>query len=55
MDGFERNRRLRASHLAIDMLITAHAVSVGAILVTNDKAFSHVADLSAILNWATDR
>lgn len=39
----------------LDMLIAAHAVSVGAILVTNDKAFSHVSELSAILNWATDR
>ena len=54
--------RLRAKQEAagkplgnLDMLIAAHAVSVGAILVTNDKTFSHVADLSAILNWATDR
>jgi tRNA(fMet)-specific endonuclease VapC len=39
----------------LDMLIAAHAVSVGAILVTNDKAFSHVADLPGILSWATDR
>lgn len=38
----------------LDMLIAAHAISVGAILVTNDKAFSHVADLSGTLNWATD-
>jgi tRNA(fMet)-specific endonuclease VapC len=54
--------RLRAKQEAagkpvgnLDMLIAAHAVSVGAILVTNDKAFSHVADLPRILNWATDR
>ena len=39
----------------LDLLIAAHAVSVGAILVTNDKAFSHVADLPGILNWAIDR
>jgi tRNA(fMet)-specific endonuclease VapC len=39
----------------LDMLIAAHAVSVGAILVTNDKTFSHVTDLLGILNWATDR
>ena len=39
----------------LDMLIAAHAVSVGAILVTNDKAFSHVCDLPGILSWATDR
>jgi tRNA(fMet)-specific endonuclease VapC len=54
--------RLRAKQEAagkplgnLDMLIAAHAVSVGAILVTNDKAFSHVTDLTAILNWATDQ
>ena len=54
--------RLRAKQEAVgkplgnlDMLIAAHAVSVGAILVTNDKAFSHVADLPGILSWATDR
>jgi tRNA(fMet)-specific endonuclease VapC len=54
--------RLRATQEAagktlgnLDMLIAAHAVSVGAILVTNDKAFSHVPNLSRIVNWATDR
>ena len=53
--------RLRAKQEAavkplgnLDMLIAAHAVSVGAILVTNDKAFSYVSDLSGTLNWATD-
>jgi tRNA(fMet)-specific endonuclease VapC len=43
----------------LDMLIAAHAVSVGAILVTNDKAFLdlaylHVSGLSATVNWATE-
>jgi tRNA(fMet)-specific endonuclease VapC len=43
----------------LDMLIAAHAVSVGAILVTNDKAFSETGSLdasglSATMNWATD-
>lgn len=38
----------------LDMLIAAHAVSVGAILVSSDKAFSHVSDLTATVNWATD-
>ncbi len=54
--------RLRAKQEAagkplgnLDMLIAAHAVSAGAILVTNDRAFSHAAELPAILNWATDR
>jgi tRNA(fMet)-specific endonuclease VapC len=54
--------RLRANQEAagktlgnLDMLIAAHAVSIGAILVTNDKALSHVPNLSGIVNWATDR
>ena len=38
----------------LDMLIAAHAIAVGAILITNDKAFAHVADLASITNWATD-
>jgi tRNA(fMet)-specific endonuclease VapC len=37
----------------LDMLIAAHAVSVGAHLVTHDKAFSQVEGLS-IVDWATD-
>jgi tRNA(fMet)-specific endonuclease VapC len=38
----------------LEMLIAAHAVSVGAVLVTNDKAFQHVDDLHATENWAMD-
>jgi tRNA(fMet)-specific endonuclease VapC len=38
----------------MDMLIAAHAVSMGAILVTNDKAFGYVEDLHASVNWASD-
>ena len=38
----------------MDTLIAAHAVSIGAILVTNDKAFGYVEDLHASVNWATD-
>jgi tRNA(fMet)-specific endonuclease VapC len=38
----------------LDMLIAAHAIALGAILVTNDNAFAHVPDLSATVNWATD-
>jgi tRNA(fMet)-specific endonuclease VapC len=38
----------------LDMQIAAHAVAVGAVLVTNDKAFRHVADLGKTVNWATD-
>ena len=36
-----------------DMQIAAHAIALGAILVTNDNAFHHVPDL-AVENWATD-
>jgi tRNA(fMet)-specific endonuclease VapC len=38
----------------LDMLIAAHAIAVGAILVTKDNAFSRVADLRKTVNWATD-
>jgi len=38
----------------LDMQIAAHAISLGAILVTNDKAFHQVPDLLSIENWATD-
>jgi tRNA(fMet)-specific endonuclease VapC len=38
----------------MDMQIAAHAIVVGAVLVTNDKAFAHVDDLHATVNWATD-
>jgi tRNA(fMet)-specific endonuclease VapC len=53
--------RLRASQEAIgktlgplDIQIAAHAISLGAILVTNDKAFHQVPDLIGIENWASD-
>jgi len=38
----------------LDMQIAAHALSLGAILVTNDQAFHQVPDLMAVENWATD-
>lgn len=38
----------------LDMQIAAHAISLGAVLVTNDKAFHHVPDLVSVENWATD-
>ncbi len=38
----------------LDLLIAAHAIAVGATLVTSDKAFSQVEDLPATVNWATD-
>jgi tRNA(fMet)-specific endonuclease VapC len=38
---------------SMDMLIAAHALAVGAVLVTRDGAFSSVAGL-VTENWATD-
>ena len=38
----------------MDMQIAAHSVAMGAVLVTNDKAFARVDDLHATVNWATD-
>lgn len=38
----------------MDMMIAAHAIATRAVLVTNDKAFSHVDELPDIVNWATD-
>ena len=53
--------RLRAKQEAmgktlgpLDMQIAAHAISLGTVLVTNDKAFHQVPDLVGIENWATD-
>jgi tRNA(fMet)-specific endonuclease VapC len=39
---------------SMDMLIAAHAIAVGAILVTGDGVFNHVPDLVGRENWATD-
>jgi tRNA(fMet)-specific endonuclease VapC len=38
----------------LDTLIAAHAISVGAVLVTNGKALLQVADLPATVNWSTE-
>jgi len=37
-----------------DLLIAAHAMTVGAVLVTNDKAFRYIPNLPGIESWATD-
>jgi tRNA(fMet)-specific endonuclease VapC len=37
-----------------DLQIAAHAIALGAVLVTNDKAFLHMKDLGATVNWASD-
>jgi tRNA(fMet)-specific endonuclease VapC len=39
---------------AMDMLIAAHASSLQAVLVTNDKAFGYAAGLFATVAWADD-
>ena len=39
---------------SLDLLIAAHALDVGAVLVTNDRAFSQVAHLQ-IEDWTVDR
>ncbi len=39
---------------SMDMLIAAHAIAVGAILVTADTVFDSVAGLAGRENWATD-
>ncbi len=38
----------------MDMMIAAHAIVAGATLVTNDKTFGQVDELTASVNWATD-
>jgi tRNA(fMet)-specific endonuclease VapC len=38
----------------LDMQIAAHAVCLGAVMVTNDNAFKLVEDLFATVNWALD-
>ena len=38
----------------LDTQIAAHAIALGATLVTRDKAFQQVSDLPGLVNWATD-
>jgi tRNA(fMet)-specific endonuclease VapC len=49
--------RLEAAGITLselDLQIAAHAIALGAVLVTNDKAFLQVEDLGATVNWASD-
>lgn len=39
---------------ALDLQIAAHAIALGAILVTSDQAFASVPDLVGVQNWAND-
>ena len=36
---------------ALDMMIAAHAVSLGAVLVSRDKAFGHIGDELKVVDW----
>ncbi|HEV2136664.1 MAG TPA: PIN domain-containing protein [Terracidiphilus sp.] len=38
----------------LDTLIAAHAIAQHAVLVSNDKAFSHVAALHGLQNWTPE-
>ena len=38
----------------LDMQIAAHAIALGAVLVSSDKAFAHVPALLRLENWAAD-
>lgn len=37
-----------------DLQIAAHALALGAVLVTHDRAFRHVTGLAGLEDWATD-
>ena len=39
---------------SMDLMIAAHAVSLDAVLVTSDKVFRQVNDLSASVDWTTE-
>ena len=38
----------------LDLLIAAHALAMGATLVTHDRAFAHAATFVEVVDWATD-
>lgn len=38
----------------LDTMIAAHAIAVGAVLVTHDTAFRHAAGLPGLADWAID-
>lgn len=38
----------------LDTQIAAHAIAVGAILVSNDAGFKHAVGLAGLCNWVTD-
>jgi tRNA(fMet)-specific endonuclease VapC len=38
----------------LDLLIAAHAIALGAVLVSHDRAFQRVAAFVTVIDWATD-
>ncbi len=38
----------------LDLQIVAHAIAIGAVLVTNDKALRRIKELHGTVNWASD-
>ena len=49
-----RNEALGISVGSLDMLIAAHALAEGAVLVTNDAAIAKLAGGPKTVDWATD-
>jgi len=49
-----RQEALGLSLGPLDTQIVAHAIAVGAVLVSNDNAFQHAAGLPGLEAWATD-
>ena len=39
---------------SLDLLIAAHAIASGSILVSSDKVFRQVEELTGLVDWATD-
>lgn len=49
-----KQEQMGKSLAPLDTQIAAHAVAIGAVVVTNDRAFQQVDSLVGIENWATD-
>ena len=49
-----KQEQMGKSLAPLDTQIAAHAVAIGAVVVTNDRAFQQVDSLIGIENWATD-
>lgn len=38
----------------MDLLVAAHAIAAGAVLVTHDRAFQHLGPVLTVADWAAD-